>query len=101
MGPVHYVDRLTLGFLAMNYFLSVVTVVAASFVLSSGINPFMWSALAMGALTLVGCFLFSRWLGVAGIALSGLIAGTLTNYWYFSYRALRLRRELKTQSVTG
>jgi O-antigen/teichoic acid export membrane protein len=96
MGPGHYVDRLTLGLLAINYLVAVISVVAGSFVLSSGINPFMWSALAMGFLSLVGCFVFAPWLGVAGIALSGLIAGILTNYSYFTYRALRLRQELKT-----
>ena len=99
MGSGHYVDRLTLGLLAINFLVAVVSVVGASFVLSSGINPFMWSALAMGVLTLLACFLFARWFGVAGIALSGLVAGVLSNYSYFTFRALRLRRELKTKSL--
>ena len=99
MGPGHYVDRLTLGLLAITYLVAVVTVVAGSFVLSSGINPFMWSALAMGLLSVFGCFVFAPRLGVAGIALSGLVAGTLSNYWYFPYRAWRLRRQLMTEAA--
>jgi O-antigen/teichoic acid export membrane protein len=97
MGSGHYVDQSTLALLAVNYFVAVVTVVTGSFVLSSGINPFVWSALAMGALTLLGCFLFAPRFGVAGIAAAGLFAGMLSNYWYFSYRALRLRAELGQQ----
>ncbi len=99
LGKGHYINSVTLGWLALNYFLGIASVAWGQFVFASGINPFMWTTILMGALNLLGCFVLGTKFGTAGIAASLVLAGLMSNTIYAPYRGILLLKQL-TRKIT-
>lgn len=99
LGPGHYADRATLLVMAVDYTAMVSSVVWAQFVLAGGTNPFTRTTLIAGVLNLAGCLVLGPRLGALGIALSGLLAGGMTNYWFAPARGLRLLASLRRSAA--
>jgi len=94
VGQRRYVDTTTLLILACDYFMMTVAVGHAHFVLSSGRNPFVVTTLLAGGLNTGLCFyLIGDW-GILGIAIAGLIAGLVTNYWFAIWQGFKLLANL-------
>jgi O-antigen/teichoic acid export membrane protein len=96
VGSGSYVDSTTLVVLSLDYWLCTSAVAWAQFVLAAGSNPFVWSTLISGLLSLVLNWVLVPRYSITGAALSGLITGLLLNYWYAVYRGVRCSRGLKT-----
>src|SRR5437667_3062659 len=83
VGPGQYVGRDVLLLVTVNFLIAVLAVVPGHFVLASGSNPFALMTLIQGVLTVVGIIFLCPKIDIAGAPLSALVAGLLTNYWYF------------------
>jgi len=95
IGSGHYVDTATLAWLSLDYCCMCVSVTVAHFVLASGRNPFLFSTALSGLVTLSACLVLTPGWGATGVAVSGLAAGVLTNYWFAPYSGWKLWRSLK------
>ncbi|MEI6703731.1 MAG: hypothetical protein WCL71_09395 [Deltaproteobacteria bacterium] len=95
IGPGRYLAGLPLLVLATDFCLVNCSGVWGAFVLARGNNPFMWSTLLAGVITLILCLVLGQWFGLLGIAMASLVAGLCTNYWFVPFRGLRLLSSLK------
>ncbi len=95
LNRMDYLGTLPLALLALDVLFLGLTVPWAWFVLASGRNPFVPTTILCGVLTLLFCFLLVPRFGVAGIPLSSIMAGLLTNHWFALYRGLALLRMLR------
>jgi O-antigen/teichoic acid export membrane protein len=96
---VDFLETWPLALLALDVFVLGLTVPWAWFVLASGRNPFVPTTILNGLLMLLLCFLFVPRVGVSGIPISSIVAGTLTNHWFAVYTGLGLRRKLVESTV--
>lgn len=95
VGAGQYVTLSVLLLITINFFLAGVSAVPGHFVLASGSNPFALSTFLQGILTVLGVIAFCPWLGVAGVPVSSLVAGLLTNYIYSPAKAAQLWRHMQ------
>ena len=100
VGPGQYVGRDVLLLVTVNFLITGLSVVPAHFVLASGSNPFAVMALIQGVLTVIGVILLCPIIGIAGVPLSSLIAGLLTNYWYNPFKGWQVWHNL-SQTAAG
>jgi len=98
LNRVDFLTTLPLALLALDMLMLGLTVPWAWFVLASGRNPFVPSTLFHGLLTVGMVIVFVPKLGVAGVPLSSLLAGLLTNYWFNLYQGLIVYRNLRNGS---
>jgi O-antigen/teichoic acid export membrane protein len=101
IGPGQYVGRNVLLLVTANFLIGGLSVVPGHFVLASGSNPFALTTLIQGVLTVVGIIFVCPKIGIAGAPLSALVAGLLTNYWYFLVKGWQLWRSLDRLSVSS
>jgi O-antigen/teichoic acid export membrane protein len=101
LNRMDFLGTLPLALLAVDVFLLGLTVPWAWFVLASGRNPFVLTTILCGVFSLLFCFIFVPHFGVAGIPLSSILAGLLTNHWFVVYRGLALRRSLREHKTTA
>jgi O-antigen/teichoic acid export membrane protein len=95
VGPGQYVTTSVLTLISLNFLIAGLTVIPGHFVLAAGSNPFAITTTLQGVATILGMILLCPNTGLAGIPLSSLIAGGLTNYWYYPYRGERLWANLR------
>jgi O-antigen/teichoic acid export membrane protein len=95
IGPGRYLTGLPLLILAIDFCLMYGAVVWGSFILARGINPFMWSTLLSGVITVTLCLVLGPRIGVLGIATASLVAGLATNYWFIPFQGLQMLRSFK------
>jgi O-antigen/teichoic acid export membrane protein len=100
LNRMDFLATLPLALLALDVLLLGLTVPWAWFVLASGRNPFVLSTILHALLTVGAIIFFVPKLGVAGIPLSSLLAGLLTNYWFNLYRGSIMYRDLKRATFT-
>lgn len=94
-GRAEYVARNLLLVLALDYLLLSAAVVWGHFVLASGRNPFLWSAILSGLANVTLLYLLVPRFGLLGAAFAGLGAGLLINYWYVPWCGIRTLRHLR------
>jgi O-antigen/teichoic acid export membrane protein len=99
VGPGRYLAGLPLLILAVDFCLMNGSGIWGGFVLARGINPFMWSTLLAGVMTLVMCVVLGQRFGVLGIATASLVAGLCTNYWFAPLQGLKLLKALKNSKL--
>jgi O-antigen/teichoic acid export membrane protein len=95
VGPGRYLYGLPLLILAIDSCLMNSTGAWGSFVLARGNNPFVWSTLLSGLLTVSLCLALGQRFGLLGITTASLLAGLCTNYWFVPFRGLRLLGNMK------
>jgi len=100
VGPGRYPEQRVLLAMALDAFIMTVSAVLAQFVLASGRNPFFFSTLLSGAVSLAFCWAFVDKLGLLGVPVCSLITGMAINYWFVPFHGLRLFRELKAHNST-
>lgn len=89
VGVGHYIGGSVLLVFSINYALTGLAVLPAQFVLASGRNPFAWSTVICGVLTLGGMIILCPRLGLLGAPLASLIAVLFTNFWLNPLEAWR------------
>lgn len=94
VGPGRCLSGLPLLVLAVDFCLMNGAGAWGPFVLARGTNPFMWSTLVSGLITLTLCLVLGVRLGVVGVTLASLLAGLSINYWFVPWHGLRLLRSL-------
>ncbi len=94
VGPSQYVTTAVLALISVNFLVAGLTVIPGHFVLAAGSNPFALTTLLQGVATIVGMVILCPIFGVAGIPISSLIGGGLTNYWHYPYRGGQLWKHL-------
>jgi O-antigen/teichoic acid export membrane protein len=100
LNRMDFLATLPLALLALDALLLGLTVPWAWFVLASGRNPFVVTTLLHGILTVTMVVAFVPTLGVAGIPLSSLLAGLVTNYWYNVYQGSLMFKHLNKLLLT-
>lgn len=94
VGAGRYPNQLVLWLVATDSFIMTSCVLGGQFVLASGRNPFLWSTLWSGVVSLcMTPFLVARF-GILGVPVGSLITGLLINYWYVPACSFRLFRWL-------
>lgn len=88
------VDRPTLAVMAIDYCLLGFSMVWSHLVLASGRNPFIPTTIIAAILVLILNLFLVKPLGTLGVALSSLVAGIATNYWFSIVQGIRLTRIL-------
>jgi O-antigen/teichoic acid export membrane protein len=101
VGPGQYVGRGVLLLVTVNFLIAGLSVVPGHFVLASGSNPFALTTLVQGILTVVGVIFFCPKIDIAGAPLSALVAGLLTNYWYYVVKGSQLWRFLDRVALSS
>jgi len=101
VGPGQYVGRDVLLLVTANFLSSGLAVVPGQFVLAWGSNPFALMTLVQGTLTVLGVIFLCPKIDIAGAPLSMLVAGLLTNYWYFFLKGWQLWRTLARMSSSS
>lgn len=95
VGPGRYLTGVPLLILAIDFCLMYGAMVWGSFILARGINPFMWSTLLSGLITISLCLVLGQRFGLLGIATASLVAGLCTNYWFIPFQGLQMIKTLK------
>jgi O-antigen/teichoic acid export membrane protein len=101
VGPGQYVGKDILLLVTANFLIVGLSVVPGHFVLASGSNPFALTTLIQGVLTVIGVIFFCPKIDIAGAPLSALVAGLLTNYWYYFVKGWQLWQSLDRLSVSS
>jgi len=100
VGPGQYVGKTVLILLTANMLIAGLAAIPSHFVLAAGSNPFALSMVIQGLLTVIGTVLLCPRIGVLGVPLSALLAGTCTNYWYNPLKAWQLWTRIETELPT-
>jgi O-antigen/teichoic acid export membrane protein len=97
VGPDRYLSAGVLAAIAACYLLNALAALPAHFVLASGRNPFAWTTLLHGGMTVVGVLFLCPYFGIAGVPLASIAAGLLTNFWFVPMHGWRVWRDLKSR----
>ena len=92
IGPGNFVGYPILGIFLAMFALEHHANVFSSCARATEDEAYALSSLAAGVLKLGLAYILSRWLGLAGLALSTLLAQALTNDWYMVSRSLKRLR---------
>ena len=94
-----YVSNVVLLALSIDGIMLTVSVAFSHLVLASGRNPFLLTSLVAGLFNITGCLVMIKTFGVLGVAMSGLLAGVLTNYWFAPVQGFRLLYRLRNSAI--
>ena len=85
-----------LGVVALEAFMTTGIALTSHYVVAAGRNPFVWTTVAAGVLNVCGCLILPRHFGLLGLAMAGVLAGLLTNYWWVPLQMYKVNRWLRS-----